>query len=247
MKYSVSQFAVRNSDAESINSGNASTSLSWTPMPKNPRRIAANDAPGKLLMNASTPCMKSRLSYSSAAVASDGAPSSNSNVPRRLSTRSGVEIDRSVSAETVKGSLLVGGDGAKPERDPALHAARTRNARSRASLSNARARPSSSRWDEIEPPLRPPCDCGPTPAKASVRPRLSSAGDESQVLTRSDTSGSRWRREETSAVGNAARCQVPPAEPPPLAELAGLPVNRCWSLPGDRHQRGCTSKWSCRS
>ena len=100
MKYIVSQFAVRNSDAESINSGNASTSLSWTPMPKNPRRIAANDAPGKLLMNASTPCMKSRLSYSSAAVASVGAPSSNSNVPRRLSTRSGVEIDRNVSAET---------------------------------------------------------------------------------------------------------------------------------------------------
>ena len=44
MKYIVSQFAVRNSDAESINSGNASTSLSSTPMPKNPRRIAANDA-----------------------------------------------------------------------------------------------------------------------------------------------------------------------------------------------------------
>ena len=69
-------------------------------MPRNPRRIAANDAPGKLLMNASTPCMKSRLSYSSAAVASDGAPSSNSNVPRRVSTRSGVEIDFRVSAET---------------------------------------------------------------------------------------------------------------------------------------------------
>ena len=69
-------------------------------MPKNPRRIAANDAPGKLLMNASTPCMKSRLSYSSAAVASVGAPSSNSNVPRRVSTRSGVEIDANVSAVT---------------------------------------------------------------------------------------------------------------------------------------------------
>src|SRR6186997_894968 len=69
-------------------------------MLKNPRRIAANDAPGKLLMNASTPCMKSRLSYSNAAVASDGAPSSNSNVPRRVSTRSGVEIDLNVSDET---------------------------------------------------------------------------------------------------------------------------------------------------
>ena len=69
-------------------------------MPKNPRRIAANDAPGKLLMNASTPCMKSRLSYSNAAVASDGAPSSNSNVPRRVSTRSGVEIDFKFSAVT---------------------------------------------------------------------------------------------------------------------------------------------------
>src|SRR5664279_6561428 len=100
MKYSVSQFAVRNSDAESINSGYASTSLSWTPMPRNPRCIAASDAPGKLLMNASTPCMKSRLSYSSRAVAAEGAPSLNSNVPRRLCTRSGVEIDLSVSAET---------------------------------------------------------------------------------------------------------------------------------------------------
>src|SRR5207344_2987586 len=77
MKYSVSEFAVRNSDAESINSGYASTSLSWTPMPKNPWRIAANDAPGKLLMNASTPCMKSRLSYNNSAVSLDGAPSSN--------------------------------------------------------------------------------------------------------------------------------------------------------------------------
>src|SRR6476646_8768552 len=100
MKYIVSQFAVRNSDAESINSGNASTSLSSTPMPRNPRRIAANDAPGKLLMNASTPCMRSRLSYSSAAVSSVGAPSANSNVPREVSTTSGVEMERSVSSET---------------------------------------------------------------------------------------------------------------------------------------------------
>src|SRR6476646_3126787 len=107
MKYSVSQFAVRNSDAESINSGNASTSLSCTPMPKNPRRIAANDAPGKLLMDASTPCMKSRLSYSSSAVAFVGAPSVNSSVPRRLSTRSGVEIDRNVSAETPDSEPLI--------------------------------------------------------------------------------------------------------------------------------------------
>ena len=51
-------------------------------------------------MNASTPCMKSRWSYTSSAVPWVGAPSRNSSVPRRLSTRSGVEIDRSVSAET---------------------------------------------------------------------------------------------------------------------------------------------------
>ena len=43
------------------------------------------------------PWMKSRWSYSSAAVASDGAPSSNSNVPSRLSTLSGVEVEASMS------------------------------------------------------------------------------------------------------------------------------------------------------
>ena len=52
------------------------------------------------MMNASIPCTKSRWSYSSSAVAFVGAPSRNSSVPRRLSTRSGVEIDRNVSAET---------------------------------------------------------------------------------------------------------------------------------------------------
>jgi hypothetical protein len=62
--------------------------------------MAASDAPGKALMNASIPCTKSRWSYSSSAVALVGAPSRNSSVPRRLSTRSGVEIDRSVSADT---------------------------------------------------------------------------------------------------------------------------------------------------
>ena len=96
----MSQFAVKNSDAESISPENSRTELSSTPMSKNPWRIAAIDAPGKALMNASTPCMKSRWSYTSSAVAWVGAPSRNSSVPRRLSTRSGVEIDRSVSAET---------------------------------------------------------------------------------------------------------------------------------------------------
>ena len=33
-------------------------------------------------------------------MAAEGAPSSNSSVPRRLSTRSGVEIERSVPADT---------------------------------------------------------------------------------------------------------------------------------------------------
>ena len=50
-------------------------------------------------MNASTPCTKSRWSYSSSAVAFVGAPSRNSSVPSRVSTRSGVEIDLSVSAD----------------------------------------------------------------------------------------------------------------------------------------------------
>jgi hypothetical protein len=51
--------------------------------------------------------MKSRLSYSRAAVSSDGAPSSNSNVPRRVSTLSGVEMDFRVSAETPSDELIV--------------------------------------------------------------------------------------------------------------------------------------------
>ncbi len=96
----MSQFAVKNSDAESISSENNKTELSSTPIDKNPCRIAATDAPGKALMNASIACTKSRWSYSSSAVALVGAPSRNSSVPRRLATRSGVEIDRSVSAET---------------------------------------------------------------------------------------------------------------------------------------------------
>ena len=99
-KYTVSQFPVRNSDAESISSENSKTELSSTPIDRNPWRMAASDAPGKALMNACIPCTKSRWSYSSSAVAFVGAPSRNSSVPRRLSTRSGVEIDRSVSADT---------------------------------------------------------------------------------------------------------------------------------------------------
>jgi hypothetical protein len=43
--------------------------------------------------------MKSRLSYRTTEVAAVGAPSASSNVPSRVSTRSRVEMDRSVSAE----------------------------------------------------------------------------------------------------------------------------------------------------
>jgi MFS superfamily sulfate permease-like transporter len=53
------------------------------------------------------PCTKSRWSYSSSAVALVGAPSRNSSVPRRLSTRSGVETDRNVSAETPDSEPLI--------------------------------------------------------------------------------------------------------------------------------------------
>jgi hypothetical protein len=52
-------------------------------------------------MNAYPPWMKSRWSYSGSAVAGDGAPSSNSRVPRRLSIRSGVRIDAGVLAVAV--------------------------------------------------------------------------------------------------------------------------------------------------
>ena len=58
-------------------------------------------------MNACTPWMKSRWSYNKAAVASDGAPSLNSNVPSRVSTLSGVEIDLTVSAETSAIAVLL--------------------------------------------------------------------------------------------------------------------------------------------
>ena len=100
MKYTVSQLAVRKTDAESISVEKMRTSLSSTPMDVNPARMAATDAPGKDRSNASTPCTKSRWSNSSSAVAGVGAPSVNSNTPRRLSTRSGVEIDASVSGDT---------------------------------------------------------------------------------------------------------------------------------------------------
>ena len=43
----MSQFPVKNSDAESISSENSKTELSCTPIDKNPCRRAATDAPGK--------------------------------------------------------------------------------------------------------------------------------------------------------------------------------------------------------
>ena len=43
--------------------------------------MAANDAPGNARSNASTPCTKSRWSYSNSAVAGVGAPSVNSKRP----------------------------------------------------------------------------------------------------------------------------------------------------------------------
>ena len=58
----MSQLPVRNSDAESIRSENSRISLSSTPIERNPRRIAAIDAPGYAPMNASTPRTKSRWS-----------------------------------------------------------------------------------------------------------------------------------------------------------------------------------------
>jgi hypothetical protein len=54
--------------------------------------MASTDAPGKTLINPSTPRAKSRWSYSNRAVASDGAPSANSSVPRRLSHTSPVTV-----------------------------------------------------------------------------------------------------------------------------------------------------------
>jgi hypothetical protein len=91
-KYTASQLPVRNSDAES-SSENSRNELSSAPTDRKPRRKATSEAPGIDLRNACTPFWKSRWSYSSSAVADVGAPSLNSNVPRRLSTRSGVETD----------------------------------------------------------------------------------------------------------------------------------------------------------
>jgi hypothetical protein len=81
--------------------------LSSTPTDWKPRRNATSEAPGIALRNACTPFKKSRWSYNKAAVSSDGAPSSNFNVPRRLSTWSGVEMDFRVSAETPPDELVV--------------------------------------------------------------------------------------------------------------------------------------------
>jgi hypothetical protein len=89
----VSEFAVRNSDAESISSGKIRTSLSSTPTLWNPRRTATNDAPWMLFRYASTPRTKSRWSYSRCAVSGVGAPSLNSSVPSLLCTVSGVVIE----------------------------------------------------------------------------------------------------------------------------------------------------------
>jgi hypothetical protein len=91
---------VRNSDAESISSENIRNELSSAPTDRKPRRSATSDTPGIAPRNACTPFRKSRWSYNSAAVFSDGAPSSNSSGPRRLSTRSGVETDSRASGET---------------------------------------------------------------------------------------------------------------------------------------------------
>ena len=44
-KYTVSEFAVRNSDAESMSSGKMRTWLSSTPTSRKPRRIASIEAP----------------------------------------------------------------------------------------------------------------------------------------------------------------------------------------------------------
>ena len=46
MKYTVSQFAVKNSDAESISSEKIKIEPSCTPIDRNPSCMAANDAPG---------------------------------------------------------------------------------------------------------------------------------------------------------------------------------------------------------
>ena len=51
----MSEFAVRNSDAESMSSGKMRTWLSSTPTSRKPWRIATVDAPWKVLRNASTP------------------------------------------------------------------------------------------------------------------------------------------------------------------------------------------------
>ena len=58
----MSQLPVRKTDAESIRSENSRIELSSTPIERNPLRIASSDAAGYALMNASTPCMKSRWS-----------------------------------------------------------------------------------------------------------------------------------------------------------------------------------------
>jgi hypothetical protein len=107
-KYTVSQLPVRNSDAESISSENNVNELSSTPAERKPRRMAESETPGIAPRNACTACWKSRLSYSSAAVSFDGAPSSNSSVPSLVSTVSGVVIDAKVSAVALMCGLLSG-------------------------------------------------------------------------------------------------------------------------------------------
>ena len=59
--YTVSVFAVRKTDAESISSENSRIELSSTPMDRNPRRMSTSEAPGKPSTNAFTPLTKAQM------------------------------------------------------------------------------------------------------------------------------------------------------------------------------------------
>lgn len=71
----------------------------WIPSDGNAARAAASDAPGTAFRNTSTPRSRSRRSQHNAIVSRSGTPSSNRNVPRSVSTTSGIPTARRASSE----------------------------------------------------------------------------------------------------------------------------------------------------
>ena len=158
-------------------------------------------------MNASTPCMKSRLSYSNAAVASDGAPSSNSNTRDESQPGPASRSTASVSADTpcrctslVIALLRSGGATSRRyERSSRRSSRRSRETRGtcrRADRRQARAPPCevpSYSW--CPPTSEAPRRSSPTSAPYASKPEIIGGGNVGSVKppTATPKCPVRWR------------------------------------------------------